>query len=213
MSLICAGCRSVIITGPRNLTDLASAPVLYELEANETQSATINCHVDCLSDGTYNPILLLINAKDKEPLEIPASSVNKADYIANFRQLNFCNASNNYTDFEYDIYLVGDRLDNVLIVCGIVQPPKVPCWGQSHAIISYIATDPPTTTPPTTLTPTESITGLVASQLAVSFTPTVSSLAAAIVILAFLSGIIITVLGCKLKRMNAKSKVLAAVPI
>lgn len=222
------------------------------MEANETHPATINCHVDCLSSnimGTYNPILLLINAKDAERLEIPAASANKADYyMADFRQFNSCNASNNYADYEYDIYLLGDRLDNVVIACGIVHPNTGRCWGQTHAVVSYstdnpvtttmspcpTTADPSTTTPPTTLpltitdqpttippsTPPSATTGLVtttntiiagtANSLASSFTPTVSSLAVVIIILAVGSVIIITVLGCRLKQMYAKNKVFIA---
>ena len=96
--------------------------------------------------------------------------------------------------------------------------------------------DPSTTTPPTTLTPTttdqptttshstppstttgpglvttsDTITAGTANLLAKSFTPTVSSLVATIIILAVVSVIIIAVLSCKLKQMKAKNKVFIA---
>jgi hypothetical protein len=119
---------------------------LYKLEANENHSATINCHVDCYDNEIYNPILLLINAKDANPLEIPAATyTNKTDYRAVLTRFNNCNASNNYTDYEYDIYLLGDRLDDVVIACGLDRLGNN-CWGQTFAVVNYNADNPVTNT-------------------------------------------------------------------
>ena len=163
-------CRSLVFTGPRNLTNLtARPPLLYELEANETHPATINCHVDCFDNKTYNPILLLINAKNADPLEIPARRyINKTDYRAELREFNNCSASN-YSEYEYDIYLHGDRLDDVVIVCGLIYAYNQACWGQTHAIVNYNTDNP---TPPCPVATGNQSTTVTATDIQSTTSPT-----------------------------------------
>ena len=181
-------CRSLVFTGPRNLTNLtAQPPLLYELEANETHPATINCHIDCFDNEIYNPTLLLINARNANRLEIPAQiDITKTDYRAEFKEFNNCNASNNYSDYEYKIYLLGDQLNDVVIACGLDHFRRGKCWGQTHAIVNYIYnTDGPFTT--------STVSAVAGSSANVPIKTVVPTVTLSLIALALIAAVIIAI--------------------
>ena len=201
-------CRSLVFTGPRNLTNLtARPPYLYELEANETHPARINCHVDCFDNEIYDPTLLLINAKNANRLEIPPEDKNETNYRAVLKQFNNCNTSNNYSDYEYKVYLLGDQLDDVVIACGLDRFRRESCWGQTHAIVHYIYnTDGPGTTTddqfkttPFTMSTVSAEAGLSANVPVKTVVPIIVILALSLIALAPTAAIIIAILSSKLR--------------
>ena len=133
---------------------------VYVLEANETHPAIISCHVRCLNHtGDYNPALLLVQPEEAIFASFRSTSESTKDYAISFKSISSCKPANNYTmEFEYYIYARSAKVDDAVIVCGIVHPhTNPPCWGQSYVTVSigHTSKHPP---PPTTIEPTTSST-------------------------------------------------------